>query len=151
MAVSKLNGWSVGIFAGLSLLFALASSDISGIAVCLVVLASPLIELTGHYRLKAGNLRAAQLLPKSQLWLLATVMIYALIQLLAFDPQLALDGFNPATRSALEGLVADPQALKDLTSQALRATYLAVMLATLLYQGGLWLYYRKRAALLLAG
>ena len=107
--------------------------------------------------LKHGNADGMRWLVRSQLVVLATIWAYAARQLLSFDEGYLQEQAIPAIRDLLAALGIDLDetlkqvdlSIKDLVPLVRRAFYLlygGVMAVTLLYQGGLALYYRRRTA-----
>lgn len=157
LKISRLNGWSVAIFAGVSTLVSLALMDPIGIAVCLLVMFGGLLEVRGQRMLSRRDADGMRWLVRSQLVVLGVIWVYALPRLLSFDATYLQDEAIPNLRELLAASGTDLDSLlaqsglstKDivpLVHQFFVILYSGVMLATLLYQGGLALYYRRRTA-----
>jgi len=157
LKVSRLDGWSVAIFAGGCSLVSLAFGDPVGVSVGLLVTLGGTLEIRGHRMLKHGNADGMRWLVRSQLVVLATIWAYAARQLLSFDEGYLQEQAIPAIRDLLAALGIDLDetlkqvdlSIKDLVPLVRRAFYLlygGVMAVTLIYQGGLALYYRRRTA-----
>ena len=152
---SRLNGWSVAIFAGLCTLVSLAMGDPVGIAVSLLVTVGGAIEVRGYRMLKRRNVDGLRWLIRSQLVVLGTIWAYALSRLLSFDAGYIKDQAIPEARAWLgsfgldmDGLLSqagvDSREVVPLVRLFFVILYGSVLLVTLLYQGGLFLYYRWR-------
>jgi hypothetical protein len=145
LKVSRGNGWSVAIFAGLCSLVAVALGDPVGVAVGLLVTLGGLLEVRGHRQLQRGDPAGLKGLVRAQFVVLGVIWIYAVTRLVSFDEEIARQLATPDMKSTLTEL---GLALDDILPLVRRVFYLfygAVMAATLLYQGGLALYYRRRA------
>jgi hypothetical protein len=146
LKVSRLDGWSVAIFAGGCGLASLVFGDPVGFSVGLFVALGGALEVRGHHLLKHGHADGMRWLVRSQLVVLGTIWVYAARQLLSFDLSIVREMATPDMRTALSepGLTLD-----DILPLVRRASYLlwgSVMAVTLIYQGGLALYYRRRTA-----
>jgi hypothetical protein len=129
------NGWSVVVLAGLCLAVSLLEFSVAGILVCLAGLASGCMELSGRRRLKQNRPEAGRWLAESQLLLLAAVILYSVSQLLMFDPNEIMTHLSDLRQ------VMDPNDLKKLIVSIIHILYPSVIAGTVLFQGGLWLYY----------
>jgi len=143
--ISGLNGWSVSILACACLCISVLMGSIAGALVCLAIGASGAMELTGRHKLKQNSADAAPWLTASQSWLLFVIICYGLYQLFSFDLAKMFARLSPADRAQITALL---QNNAPLIETVYRGFYLAVMAASLLYQGGLWLYYRKNLGIL---
>jgi hypothetical protein len=155
--ISRLNGWSVAIFAGLGILVSLAVLDPIGIAVCLLIALGGAIEVRGCRRLRRRDPDGMRLLVRSQLVVLGVIWVYALPRLLSFDATYLQDEAIPNLRELLSASGMDFDSIlaqaglttKDIVPLVhlfFVVLYGSVMLVTLFYQGGLALYYRHRTA-----
>ncbi len=140
ISISGMNGWCVTALAGVCTLISLLMGSWSGTAICLAITASGYMELTGRQKLKERLPEARIWLTGSQLWLLFIIVSYAGYQLLVFDPSNMLKDLPPAEQQAFAGLV---DSNTQLLSTMYRAVYLSVIIASFIYQGGLWLFYRR--------
>jgi hypothetical protein len=126
----------------------------------LAAMASACMELSGRRRLKQNRPEARRWLAGSQLVLLAAIILYSAYHLLLFDTQEIMRGVQEMIRRLKEIVMAMPPErraqfsqvmdllqdmdLKELAKQvamAYRILYRSLIAATVLYQGGLWLYY----------
>ena len=143
---SRLNGWSVAIFAGVCALVSLALLDPIGVAVCVLVLMGGLLEVHGSRRLRRREADGVRWLVRSQLVVLGVIWTYAVTRLASFDEGLVRDLITPELLSALRELGLTQEDILPLIRQFFYLLYGSVMAATLIYQGGLALYYHRRAA-----
>ena len=153
--LARLNGWSVALFAGLCTLASLAFLDPVGIAVGLLVTLGGALEVHGYRMLRRNDAGGMRWVARSQLVVLGTMWAYVLPRLLSFDAvylqtevipharaMLASRGVNLDEFLAQAGV--DSADVVPLVRLFLVVFYGSVLLATLLYQGGLCLYYRWR-------
>ena len=158
---SRLNGWSVVICAGLCAVISLGFGDLVSFAVGALVAVGGVIEVRGCRRLRRRDPDGMRLLVRSQLMVLGVIWVYAVPRLLSFDAGYLQDQVIPNLREVLSASGSDLDSL--LASAGLNAKdivplvhlffvvlYGSVMFVTLLYQGGLALYYRHRTAVVTA-
>jgi hypothetical protein len=157
MKLSRLNGWSVAIFAGLCTLVSLAFWDPVGASVGLLVTIGGALEVRGYRLLRRHDASGMRWLARSQLVVLGAIWAYGLSRLLSFDAGYLQDQVIPDARSLLASQGID---LDEMLAQAgidsahlvplvrlfFVVLYGSVLLVTLLYQGGLFFYYRWRTA-----
>jgi hypothetical protein len=141
---SRLNGWSVVISAGLCTLVSLAMVEPVGIVVGLLVTLGGALEVRGYRMLKRGEADGLRWLIRSQLVVLGTIWVYALSRLLSFDEGTIREAFTPEIRASLSELGLSFEDILPLVRQTFHLLYGGVLAVTLLYQGGLALYYRRR-------
>lgn len=130
-----------GLFAVISLLM----GDGLGALVGVAVLVSPLMELKGRSLFKQDRPGARQWFLRSQIWLLSVIVIYSISQLLGFFYfSNGVADLPPDVREALfTALSTDEATLNVLVGKIYLAIYLTIILVSLLYQGGLFWYYRR--------
>ena len=146
LKISRLDGWSVAIFAGICTLVSLALLDPVGIAVCLLVMLGGLLEVRGQRMLSRRDADGMRWLVRSQLVVLGVIWTYAATRLVSFDEGLVREMITPDMRSSLGELGLTPEDILPLVRRFFYLLYGSVMAATLIYQGGLALYYRRRRA-----
>jgi len=157
LAVSRLNGWSVALFAGLCALGALPFGDLVSFAVGALVAVGGVMEIRGNHQLRRRDPDGMRLLVRSQLFVLGVIWVYAVPRLLSFDATYVQDQVIPNLRDNLaavgmsmdeflQEVGLDEKQIVPLVHRVFLALYGSVMLATLVYQGGLALFYRHRAA-----
>jgi len=147
MRTARLNGWSIALFAGFCALISLAFGDLVGAGIGLVVTAGGVVEIRGLRRLRRYDADGGMtLLIRAQLIVLGIIWVYSLGQLAGFDPQLALGNMTPDMKAMLDQIGVGETELLRLVRLSFYTLYASVLFATLLYQGGLALYYRNRRA-----
>ena len=157
LTISRFNGWSVIVIAALGTLITLAMGDLSGMGVGILIAAGGWMEVRGHKLLKRRNPDGMKTLVRSQLFLLAVILVYCASRLGSFDsgylkdqvlPQLrewfSLLGFNIDEILKQSGLTIDE--VLRWARAAFFAGYGIFALLTLIYQGGMALYYRSKTA-----
>jgi hypothetical protein len=154
---ARLNGWSVVIVAGLGTLVAFALGDPIGISVGLLVTLGGALEVHGYRLLQRRDAGGMRWLTRSQLVVLATIWSYGLSRLLSFDAGYVQDQVIPDARTTLaaRGIDLDSMLAEAGLDSAnivswvrlfFLVLYGSVLLTALVYQGGLFLYYRWRTA-----
>ena len=141
--LSKLNAYSIVIISGTFGLLCLFMLDPVGIIVGAAVAAAGLMEIRGHRRLRSGSPGARNWMAGSQVWLVVCVLAYCAWRLAVFDPDdpLAALGDTELLETTVS-LAAFPQGmLEDLVTTVYTLTYKLVAGVSLLFQGGLALYY----------
>jgi hypothetical protein len=141
LKVARFDGMSVLILAGLFALVSAAELDVSGTIWGILITAAGAVELRGVKLLKARE-PGMQWLIASQLYLMTVILFYVCFRILnlARDPMLA-----EVTSSFKQAGMDMDQMPIDL-QQLARTGYLAVAALTVIYQGGMCLYYVRRRA-----
>ena len=140
LRLAKADGLSVLIVAGGFGLLSAAFGDFPGAATGLVIALAGAGELRGVSLLRASRLAGMRWLVGSQAYLLVLILAYAFYRLanLAHDPMVR------AINRALLTTGADPDLLPFDAPQIMKATYASLAVATVLYQGGMIVYYLRR-------
>jgi len=133
LRIARTNGLSIVIIAGLSVLISLG--DWFGMAICLAAVCGGWLELSGRKQLLGGDAAGVRRMVKGELLVLAAVEIYCVVKL--------GQGMSPELREAIAGL--DMPELEPSFRSAFSATYIAVGLVTIVYQGGMARYYSRHA------
>ena len=144
MLISTMNAWTVLIiallFGGLSLI----GLSLAGVLVGAGLVGAGLLEISGHRRLRAGLQGARSRMVGSQALLVLTVLAYCGWRLATFDATNPLAGMDELA-GILQGVadmgVVDLAQLQAQVSWAYVLVYRLVALLTLVFQGGLGLYY----------
>jgi hypothetical protein len=159
LRLASLDGRALLYLAGFFAVLSAAGRDAAAtIAGCLAAGAGAL-ELHGVNLLRQGTVRGMSWLIRSQLLLLATVLLFAAYRLSTFDVE-AIRAQLPHVQAAMKTWWPDDavfqQGVKDLFSDEARLlascrslhelTYILVGAVTLLYQGGMARYYARRSA-----
>ncbi len=133
------NGGWLALFGGLTALFGILGPDVVGLIVGGCVLGVGILERRNGERLRRADVEAPRLLARNELCLMVVIVIYALLQLTVF--RTTGEELERAAGGALGGLD-----IKGMASSLTNPVYATVIAVTLLYQGGMALYYRKRRA-----
>lgn len=147
LKTSRLNGWSVALFAGLCTGIATLLGDHIGFLVGLAVVASGIMEVRGNRLLHRRDSNGMRLLIRAQYLLIAVIHVYAITRILSFSGERLLETLTPAVRESLDAFALDPDELKQFVQTLTWVIYGAVILATWIYQGGLAFYYSRRKGL----
>jgi hypothetical protein len=139
--ISALDGWSIALFAGLCTLISLLMGEWIGVSVGALVTAAGVIELRGRRKLLDRDAGGLALLVRAQLLILAVIWLYSIQNLLAFDEATIMASITPDMRSALTQAGLSIDDFRPLVKPVYFSLYLTVIGVTLLFQGGLALYY----------
>ena len=155
LTLSGLNGWSVVIIAGLASALALFMGDLVGLSVGVLAVVSGFMELKGRRLLKKRDAWGMRWLVRAELLLLAVLACYAARGLVSFNADYMRDQVIPEAREKLQlaGIslneflgnygITEAQ-LPALMRVVTLSLYGTVLLVTLLYQGGMVLYFRSK-------
>ena len=146
LLVSALDGWSVIGIAALGTLLALALGDLSSLITGLLLVAAGIVELRGRGQLLRRNAGGMRLLVRAQLSLLAVILVYCVTRLGSFDQGLVLDYLTPAMEAMLKDNGLERADIVPAVQMLFYVVHGTVALVTILFQGGLTLYYRSRTA-----
>ncbi|MEO6993363.1 MAG: hypothetical protein ABI273_07020 [Lacunisphaera sp.] len=149
LRISRFNGWSVIIIAALGALITLAMGDISGMAVGVLIAVAGWMEVRGHKLLKKRNPDGMKALVRSQMFLLAIILVYCATRLGSFDSGAVLGNVTPDMESMLKEAGINKADVVPMVRTAFFAGYGIFALLTLFYQGGMALYYRAKTPLVL--
>jgi len=149
-SVSKWNGGSIAVFAGLCTLVSLAFQDWGYVLLGIAITSSGVMELKGRKKLLQGQADAGKWLKGSQLWLIALIFGYAGFRIFSFDPSNPLQDLPPDTVDQLKVIFGmSDNEFGEYVTFLNYAVYGMVMVMTFLYQGGMWLYYKLKTSKLL--
>src|SRR3972149_1015553 len=95
LKVSRLNGWSVAIFAGLCVLLTLVMGDLLGSVIGLLAVTYGWMEIRGNRLLKRRDPEGMKWLVRAQLFLLAVMLTYCASRLGSFDSDSMLSNLTP--------------------------------------------------------
>ena len=144
LLISAIDGWSIAIFAGLCTFISLLFGEWIGVSIGAMITFAGVVELRGRTRLLRGNISGLDWLIRAQVLILATVGLYAFRNLLAFDEAVLLAEVTPEIRNAIDQLGISMADIERLMKPIYYGLYLTVIGVTLLFQGGLALYYASR-------
>lgn len=141
LRVANIDGLSVLLIASVLALAAAASGDYRGAAIGLLVAAAGAIELHGAGLVRAGERRGMQWLVASQPYLLLVLLGYCLLRLTNFDISLLRTAMTDDMRETIRQAGYTVDAFLRLVY---RLTYLTLAFTTVIYQGGMTIYYLRR-------
>ena len=146
LRISNINAWSVTLIAGSFTLLSLLGWSVAGIVVGAAVTAAGLMELHGQKALQTDPSQAQQWMVGSQVWLLTGVLSYCIWRLVSLDPDnpLAVLGDTTPLLQLTEAMGLSMLHVTELFVKAYTLTYVLIAVLTVLFQGGLALYYRSR-------
>ena len=158
--VARFNGMiAVLPVASFCALIALVMGDLIGAIVGLLVAAAGWIEWHGAKLLQRGQARGIDWLVRSQLYLLSIILLYVIGQMASYDPdpenvRSHIQQLDPlislftgrSIQDWLEGLGLTVQDVPRLVPIIFYSMWSTIALVALFYQGGLALYYKRRAA-----
>lgn len=145
--LSRINGWSVVVVAGLGALVALAMGDWLSVGLGVLVGGFGGLEVKGNRLLRKRDADGMKWLIRSQMLLLALILTYCASRLGSFDAESAMGNLTPDMEAALKEAGIVRADIVPLVHQMFLALYISVALTSLVYQGGLALYYRSRTQL----
>lgn len=145
LVISATDGWSVAVFAGLCAVLSLLFGEWLGFGIGATIAGAGAMELHGRRKLINGEANGMSFLIRAQLIILLAIWLYAFGRLLTYDETAILTRITPEARELIFRLYGITVAeLQPLIRPMYFAFYLIVVGATLLFQGGLALYYRTR-------
>ncbi len=141
LRVAKLDGMSILGIAGAFALISGAARDVTGAVIGLLVAAAGAIELHGATLLRAANPRGMRWLVGSQLYLLAVMLTYCAVRLARPD----ISALRPlVTEELAEQVRQSGMSVDQVLLELQRMVFFGVAFVTLLYQGGMTIYYLRR-------
>jgi len=144
--IARIDGTGVLVLASAFALAAAIMGDLLGTVIGLLVAGAGAVELHGTHLLREGYASGLRWLIASQLSLLWVVLAYCMFRLVNFQPELIDLAITPDLRASFLQLGYSPEALDQLVERIYYVTYSLVALVTLVYQGGMALYYSRRRA-----
>ncbi len=144
--VASFNGWTIGVFAALTL--PLAGSSISGILIAAAMALAAYNEFRGRTLLLDFDPRGPRLLGWNQLGLLGALTLYCAWHILQVPFQPDVVTRQLSAHPEIATLVGSTDELVKLYHLVLLAVYTTVILLSVLFQGGNAWYYFSRGKLL---
>ncbi|MFA6962080.1 MAG: hypothetical protein WC205_15100 [Opitutaceae bacterium] len=141
--ISAMDGWSISLFAGLCTLISLLFGEWIGVSIGGIITACGIFELRGRKQLTRGNIDGFKWLVRSQVFILCTVLLYASENMFAYDEATLLAGMTDDIRNALSQAGLSVEDLRPLMKPVVYGFYLIVMGVTLIFQGGLAIFYQR--------
>ena len=152
--VSMIDGVSVLFVAGACALVSAATRDAFAAFIGLLVAGAGALEMSGANKLRAGDPRGMRLLFLSHFQIGASMMVYVAVRLLFLDLASVHKMLTEAQRAEggtkeffalLEEQVRQAgMTLDEYLLLSMRVMYLSLIIATVLYQGGMTIYYMRR-------
>jgi hypothetical protein len=136
---AQIDGWSVGVFGGLTALFGL--TDLPSFALGVIMLGVAFFELRTADRLRRLDLAATKTLALNQLVLGGSLMTYAIIRLFTVTHGPSEFAEAIAQEPALAQMLGP---ISDVAQQVLIAVYICLIAVAVFAQGGMALYYFTR-------
>lgn len=150
LAISRFNGWSVVVIAGLGALLALVLGDLVGAFIGLLAAVAGWMEVRGHRMLRRRDPAGMTWLVRSQMFLLSVILVYCITRLGSFDADTAMGNLTPDMEAMLKEAGLARADILPMIRTAFLATYLTVAVVSIIYQGGMALYYRGKTRLVTA-
>ena len=139
-ALARANATGYVIFGGLSMFVAAPGLDVLGLAIGALVTGVGVAQLRAAAGLQRAEARAPRALARNELVLMGGIVVYCVLQLTVFRTSSAELEKQVGALGDL-GLDVDFDELADAFTTTL---YCAFLLVTLVYQGGMALYFRRR-------
>lgn len=139
--LGRLHGTCVLYVAGLFALLSALTGDYLGAVTGLLVAGAGAIEHHGAALLREGEARGISWLVASQFFLFVAIAAYCAIQLYRFEPPPLPENLRPLIEVNAAQLRLTPEAFVAL---AYRAVFWLLLASSVVYQGGLALYYFSR-------
>ena len=146
LALSLMDGCCMSLFSGFCTLVSLLLGEWSGAAVGAIVMSCGITTLRNRKRLMRADAKGMVWLLRAQLIVLMVVFLFVAENLLAFDATTLMGNITPEMRSMLDQSGISLTDLEPFLKPVYFGFYLLVMSGTLLFQGGLALFYRSRRA-----
>ena len=146
LLISLIDGWSILAFAAIGTLIALFLGDYSGVAVGGLIAIAGGMEIRGRKQLKRRNPDGMKLLVRAQMFFLAVILVYCASRLGSFDGESAMGNLTPDLEAALKESGLAKADILPLLRTMFFVLYAGVALGTVIFQGGLALYYRSKIA-----
>ncbi len=142
--MTGLNGLSITAVALAGALAAAVSSHWVGFIAGIAISCAGFLEYHSHRILKRNELQGIRWALWSQVGVFSSIAAYCLAQLSVLSRERAVDLVSPASKRFLMELYqVDESILGDLLYLTAMLTYPTLLLASFLYQGGLYWYYRR--------
>jgi hypothetical protein len=148
LVIAGIDGWSIAAFAGLCTLISLLCGEWLGVGIGGLITTAGMIELRGRKRLMRGEADGMSGLVRAQLIILGTILLYSLENLLAYDEAAIMAQITPEIRGLVsQWLGVSISELQPLMRPVYMCVYITLSVVTVLFQGGLALYYRSCRAM----
>jgi hypothetical protein len=141
--ISICNGWGIALVAGPATLLTLVMGDWFSTLIGALVTLAGVIEINGSRLLKAGDVRGCDRIKAAQLLMMTVLCGYCIFQILNFNYLEMLASLPEETRRMIDSLGVGTTGMESLIKTMYQVVYGCVILASLLHQGGLFLFYRR--------
>lgn len=148
LTLSRWNGGSIVVIAGLGSLLSLLFGDLVGTVVGALAAGAGAMEVHGYRRLRRRDLAGLDWLIRAETALLAVLSLYAISRLGSFDAETVRGNLTPEMEAVLNDAGLATSEVVPLVRLMFLVLYGTVLAVTCLYQGGLVFYYRSRRTLL---
>lgn len=146
LLISLIDGWSIIAFAAFGTLLTLLFGDYSGLAVGVLIAIAGAMEIRGRNKLRRRNPDGMKLLVRSQFFLLAVILVYCTSRLGSFDGESAMGNLTPDMEEALKESGLARADILPMVRTIFFVLYGGVAIGTIIFQGGMSLYYRRKTA-----
>lgn len=144
--VATINGWSVIAFSLIGAALSVAGGDHVGSVVCGLIAIAGAVEVRGARMLTQGDGNGSLLLVGSQMAVLTIVLGYVVGAFLSVGPGHVVGRLpGSAVRTLVNSAGMSPREALAYLAILLRVTYAVTGVGALVYQGGMAIYYRRRA------
>jgi len=145
MRIARLNGWSIAIFAGFCAFVSLVCGDWVGAFIGIVVTVGGAVEIRGLRRLQQHDAEGGMdLLIRAQLIVMGVIWVYGVERLMSFDLEGSMAELRPQMQTIYEQTGLTEHDFGRWLTLGFYSLYATVLFVTLIYQGGMALYYRSR-------
>lgn len=141
LRLARFDGMGVLVVAGLFSLLAAVAGDASGAIIGLLIAGAGAIELHGAGLLQHGDTRGMNWLIFSQLFLLALILGYCAYRVTNVDFSLIRASLTPELKAQI---AATGMGMDEFLHLFNRTVFAMVATLTVIYQGGMTLYYLRR-------
>jgi hypothetical protein len=139
-----LDGAVVLALAGAFTLVSASAGNQVEMLIGLLIAGAGAFELHGAGLLQGGEIRGLRWLVVSQLYLLVTVLLYVGLRLVSFDPALINLIMTDTLRQRYLDAGLTSEQIDQVVQWSYHLTYAIVGVLTIVYQGGMAIYYYRR-------
>jgi len=142
--LASVDGRMLMILGGLFAALSAFSGDAVGATAGVLATAAAIVELHGVGRLKIGDPEAIRWLIRSQLILLAIIILYTSARIATFDPVQMRALITPELVESFRNAGLEEAEIMPVVENFYRFVYIVVGMVATSYQGGMALYYHRR-------
>ena len=144
LRLAKLDGAVVLALAGAFTLVSASAGNRWEMLIGLLIAGAGAFELHGAGLLQGGEIRGLRWLVVSQLYLLVTVLLYVGLRLVSFDSALINLIMTDTLRQRYLDAGLTSEQIDQVVQWSYHLTYAIVGVLTIVYQGGMAIYYYRR-------